>query len=805
MATVDQLGGLHEPPAFCQYADGPCDQSFAGVAPSTALFLYASEPTSIAGTIETAVEALRDRAPNEVWRTWRDLPIHGQIIFCEVCKASRFSSVVVADVTTLNFNLLFEIGFAIGLGLPVLPIRDSNYGLDRKAFEELGLLDTLGYLDFTNGSQLADLIRDHLPTSPLPQPPARTFTENPLYVVRGPTATEGVMRMMSTLKKSALRFRTYDPVETPRLSLFEARRQVGGSVGVVANLLDPARDGASVHNGRAALICGIAMAQQKVVVMCQEGDVRQPIDYRDVVKHYTDPRDLPALLEYPIRQVVENMQRASHAAGPVPTGLLEKVDLGDTAAENEITTLPDYFVRTGQFRQALQGHARLVIGRKGAGKTALFYEIRQSIGISRSTLVLDLKPEGHQFTKLREAVLDHLGTGLREHIVTAFWNYILLVEIAHTVLRHEHNYAQRDHQRFERYMALNEAYLDHAVGLGDDLSQRLNRQVDRIVERFGDIGPAGAQDCFTELMYGGDIRTLDDAVSAYLREKDSVWLLIDNLDKGWPTRGTDSADILLLRGLLEATRKLQRQMEGRDVDFRCLVFLRTDVFEHLLSETPDKGKDTAIRLDWDDPAVFQEIVRKRIETSTGVSGAFREIWPEVAESHIGAEDSFNYLLDRTLMRPRDLLTFLQRAVEVALNRGHRKVMADDIRQAENSYSEDMLLALDFEVKDTSPGMEDVLYAFLGAPGKSSYAEMRQRLVTAKVPDEQVNKTVELLLWFGFLGIDGADGEPERYSHEVRYNLKRLLAPVSSRDARFVVHPAFRRALEMDDGAQLAFE
>jgi hypothetical protein len=39
-----------------------------------------------------------------------------------------------------------------------------------------------------------------------------------------------------------------------------------------------------------------------------------------------------------------------------------------------------------------------------------------------------------------------------------------------------------------------------------------------------------------------------------------VWLLVDNLDKGWPTRGTTSEDILIVRSLLDATRKLQRQL-----------------------------------------------------------------------------------------------------------------------------------------------------------------------------------------------------------------------------------------------------
>ncbi len=154
---------------------------------------------------------------------------------------------------------------------------------------------------------------------------------------------------------------------------------------------------------------------------------------------------------------------------------------------------------------------------------------------------------------------------------------------------------------------------------------------------------------------------------------------------------------MIVRALLEATRKLQRQMEENDVDFKCLVFLRTDIYEHLVQQTPDKGKDTAIRLDWDDPGVFQEIVKKRVSASTDLQGSFREVWPVLFDSHIGTEDSFNYILERTLMRPRDLLTFLHRATEVAVNRGHGKVSSDDISQAEKSYSEDLVLVTAYEI------------------------------------------------------------------------------------------------------------
>jgi hypothetical protein len=264
-------------------------------------------------------------------------------------------------------------------------------------------------------------------------------------------------------------------------------------------------------------------------------------------------------------------------------------------------------------------------------------------------------------------------------------------------------------------------------------------------------------------------------------------LLIDNLDKGWPTRGAKTEDVLILRMLLEATRKLQHQLRRKDLGVRCLVFVRNDIYEHLLNETPDKGKDTAIIVDWDDAEVFREIVRRRIETTTELSGPFNSVWPAVFDTYVGTEESFGYILDRTLMRPRDLLNFLHRCIEVAVNRGHDRVKQEDILKAEAAYSEDILLSTMFELRDVKPDA-DPLYQFLGAPTHLSKADVFQRIGEAP-------GLVELLVWFGFLGVQEDWQSEPRFAYQVRYNLAKVLAPINQGRGRFVIHPAFRKALE----------
>jgi len=785
---------LFTPPQYCQYAEGECDQELSESALKNIFFAYPGMPDIIAATIESAVDTLRTTNRKWNWTTWKMLPTPGQIIFCEICKTARNSAAVVCDVTTLNFNVLFELGYAIGLGLPVLPIRDSTYKANQHIFDSLGLLDTLGYIDFANSTHLREQLVSRLPGVALPESALRIHRDTPVYLLRGPIETEGALQLAATLKKSALRFRAYDPVETPRLSLHDARRQVAASVGVVANLLNPSRsDAATVHNGQCAIVCGMAMAQQKIVVMLQEGESTQPIDYRDVVKPYRNPNNIPRLLEPSLRRIVEALQSPSTVFESRPGGFLQEVDLGDVAAENEIVGLRSYFVSTGPALQARRGHARLVVGRKGSGKTAIFYDVRQRAFRGNDRLVLDLKPEGHQFARLKESLLERIAPGLREHTMVAFWNYILLCELARKALDKDRITARIDPDRYERYRRLASVYERHDQGWDADFSQRLVRQVEGITSKLQgmDAREIGAQ--LTEVIYKGDVRELSEAVGEYLHTKESVWVLVDNLDKGWPVRGTTEIDMLIVRALLDASRKLQHQLEANEIELQCLVFLRSDIYEHLRNEMPDKGKDTALQLGWEDPELFKEIVRRRITNSTGFAEPFTEIWPLLCDPLVGTQESFSYFVERTLMRPRDLLQFLNRAIDVAINRGHNRVEAEDILQAEKSYSEDMLLATMFEILDTHPEYKDILYTFQGAPVSMSLDEVQDRLREAGVSSDS---TIELLVWFGFLGVSAPTFPDVKYAYSVQDNIRRLMYPLENLDGMLVVHPAFRAALDI---------
>ena len=621
----------------------------------------------------------------------------------------------------------------------------------------------------------------------------RNYNE-PVYVLKAPIKTEGEVRLMSALTNSALNYKAHDPLESPRLSLQEARKAVGECYGLVGHLLSPERDGAQPHNARCALVAGMAVALGRNVLLLQEGDeVQQPIDYRQIVKSYKRAGEIPQKLQPLLRGTIVHLQERAAPSVPVVPGLLERLDLGDVAAENESRQLRSYFVRTGPFYQARRGHARLVIGRKGSGKTAIFYALRDSFG-GRGNLVLDLKPEGHQFLKLREAILDALTPGMQMHTLTAFWNYILLCEVAQKVVEHDYLWAERDDERNASYEKLLEAYRRCGPADAGDMSERLLIQVDKLVARFQDVGAEANVGEFTEVLFKQEIRLLSEAVGGYLRHKDEVWVLVDNLDKAWPTLGASSIDILTVRTLLDATRKLQRELAAYDIDLKSLVFLRNDIYDYLIKETSDKGKDTAIALNWDDPEVFKDIVARRITSTTGIDGDFDMVWGALFAQYVGTLPAFSFVLGRSLMRPRDLLGFLHEAVGTALNRGHDRVLEEDLIKAEGTYSSDLLQSLIFELSDINRDYEDILYTFFQCPAIMSRPEFAQRLEDCGLFEDEGDKLMNLLLWFGFLGVQQRDGGDPLFVYQVNYNLKRLFAGLEEKNASFAIHPAFRTAL-----------
>jgi hypothetical protein len=296
---------------------------------------------------------------------------------------------------------------------------------------------------------------------------------------------------------------------------------------------------------------------------------------------------------------------------------LASLNLGDPTAENEVSQLEEYFLQRDEYRQVVHGRANIVVGRKGSGKTAVFVRATDDLKVSRSNVVVDLNPESHQLRKLKDLVLNCLAEGSKAYLLTAFWEYVLLLEVCSKILDKDREVHKRDHNLFEPYQRLLAAFVRETATEGVDFSDRLNRLIDGISYRYAKAFGEGnqvtlAEGQLTTLLYQTTLANLRRDVEAYAANKSGVFVLFDNLDKAWNANGLEDADVIIIRTLLDASHKLERTFRQRDISFHCVVFLRNDVHELLVSGTSDRGKETKVLVDWMQPDLLKQLVRMRL-------------------------------------------------------------------------------------------------------------------------------------------------------------------------------------------------
>jgi hypothetical protein len=766
-------------------------------------FAYTAKPDALGGTIERALTQLRGSLSEAPISSWRALDIAGHFIPIEIER--RIDGIVffVADITFLNFNVTYEVGFAIGRGKRVFLVRNRSFQEVTPTIREVGIFDTLGYQEYSNSDELHRLLQTFSADDPISITAARN-KRAPIYIIEAKHKTDWMSRIISRVKKARYIFRNFDPNESPRLSANEAITHVAQSYGVIVPLLPPSQDGSLVHNLRSAFVAGLAAGMDRALCLVQQGDGPVPLDVRDVVVTAERLDDLNEVVAEFAAQVAEAFQADQTAPVAPPPTFLQTLELGASSAENEMRTLQGYYLTTEAFLKSLRGEAHLVVGRKGSGKSAVFLQIRdrERSRDPAKNIVLDLKPEGYKLVKFKEIVLTFMKEGTLQHTITAFWNYVLLLEICYKILEKDAQRHWNDHNLYDSYNRLKNLYYIQGYFSEGDFSERIGALLDKIQAdfqfRYGDhqqISLNTGQ--VTELLYRHDVKKLEIELTEYMKHKGVLWLLFDNVDKGWPTSGLKHEDLIIIRCLIDASRKIEREFTKQDVTVNTVVFLRNDVYELLVQETSDRGKEGNVMLDWTDPDLLRELVRLRIVANRlDHSLPIEHVWPMICVPHYQGEDSLQYLIERSLMRPRFLLNLINQCKASAVNFRHARIEAEDLEKGLSAFSVDVLTDVEFEMNDISAGAGDALYAFIDTSTLIGSEDVIKVLSGAGVETSKVSNVIDLLLWYGFLGVQvGTDDI--RYIYNFNYSMRMLTGFLKSKVGTvYAVNPAFYDALSV---------
>ena len=300
----------------------------------------------------------------------------------------------------------------------------------------------------------------------------------------------------------------------------------------------------------------------------------------------------------------------------------------------------------------------------------------------------------------------------------------------------------------------------------------------------------------TNTIYSKAIPSVRDAIINNTDVDTQFVVLFDNIDKGWPATGVENLDLKMIRMLLEALVKIKQDFASRGREFQSTVFLRNDIFELLIEQTPDRGKSGRSSIDWTDRQKLKQIIFRRLASAFGGKpNSFDEVWHSFFPVKVESVESFDFFVDHCLMRPRFLISIIELAVANGINRGHGQVLEQDCIDAVRQYAYSLMDDFGYEIRDVSGITADIMYAFVGSPQTMGSEAIVNLLVASGIDKKDAEHAFSLMIWYGGLGVRRSD-DSDIYIYDVEYKMKRMEAEMRRPDSTglFTINPALYAAL-----------
>lgn len=784
-----------------------------------AFFAYSSSLPTLREAIQQATQQLNRSRQIEIM-TWEECRIGGKIIIDTICDEIDRADLFFADLTGLSANVMFELGYAIAKKKRVWLILDTTYPKEKKLFDQLRILTTVGYESCCNSTDIINGFYQENPTQDLAnsifaqaiEPNLRQTDSVYVLYLKSKHDNEASIRITKDLGKSTCDVITDDPSESTVQSLTGYGTQVFNSKGVLIHLTEPNREGARLQTVRYALVAGMSFGFGKNILMITEGDFLAPIDYRDLLKHYSSSGEAARHLYGWLRPLEEKCKIDQELATRQKdrthlVSELRNIGFGEHVAENESVALVErYFIPTSSYQAALEGLDTVFIGRKGSGKTANLLKLQDALSDDRRNIVCVLRPAAYEMLSIVELLNRYVRRDTKGHAIESLWKFLIYTEIA-SVLAKEMGQLppaalDTTQQAFLGFIKRHEDII------GNEFSVRLERCVQNLLhdtksEEGEDIETTRV--AISEILHSGLLKDLRLILGNTISKGNRVAILIDNLDKAWEKKANleELSDILF--SLLSAAQRIPQEFmrsdsRRRSIQVSIAVFLRSDMFYKIRESVREPDKINFQRLDWHDRELLIRVIEERFIAMHDSALPSDQLWKSYFCKKVRGVSTREYLLDVILARPRDLIFLVNNAVAIAVNRGHTMVEEADIIEAEKLYSQYAFESILAENTLSGINLDDILFEFAGADPILPIDDLKHNLNSAGVVAEQEDSILELLCGLTFLGIEvgknqfSFSDDPRGFRRDqVR---ARKYVGKSGNQQRLEIHPAFRAFLEI---------
>lgn len=468
--------------------------------------------------------------------------------------------------------------------------------------------------------------------------------------------------------------------------------------------------------------------------------------------------------------------------------------IGDPRAEQDHAFLDKAFYETPEYKTIMEApHRKIVVGRRGTGKSALFYRMISTLHADPHIRVISIEPTDDQMIGLRYFVslFGSKQTILRAAANIA-WQYALLMELLSLLCEY---YKTKSSIDLISHIEAVKAWRRSGLSTIHRMVYSLNKFAE----------PAEAPEKrVANLSRSLNIDQLRNLVINVLPETHlSVFIVADRLDEGFEP--CDDA-LAVVNGLVYALGTLATAVP----ETKTVIFIRDNILRSIQDTDPDYTRNTegdVLRLHWDEYHLFN-MACNRIRTAFSIDQEQNlRAWNAVTDRAIQGSDGFRRCLRLTLYRPRDLVLLLNRAFYNATAHNREQIIDDDIDTSAKDISLSRLSDLKREYEGVVPGLSDIVACFTNGSSQISFNEAIERLnvlfgsATLEPKAAQhlaiLGKPEEVLRQLysiGFLGIFHAAINSFVFSHDGKQ-------PdfVMDQSSRILIHPCYWVAMNLHNG------
>jgi len=449
---------------------------------------------------------------------------------------------------------------------------------------------------------------------------------------------------------------------------------------------------------------------------------------------------------------------------------LSELYFGELEAFDEARNETDYFSNTFVVPESIsisslrKNRKFIIVGRKGAGKTALQMYFAQKLaedGYSTAFFRFAEDMRAGDFTQLSktQSHISYVSAANEKNLFLNYdfrdvWERVILNKVAEAL-------SERGHEnKFTSFVRPKQSKLANIfAGLTKNLSIKLSGEAYGIAVDLG-FGLSNSGSDGVELSIGDYNRATRTLFSEHCRGL-KLYFFVDELVFSRLDGSADQVTIkaAMVRDIVKTLRELNAFAVKSDLDFHFICSLRPEI-RNLLNEYDSEigkvvdGKD--VNISWyiqgnDESPLLLDVFRRKIEKSSLLSGSQDIVYTDFVEQSLrfgNASMSIGeFIKTNTWGRPRDLVRLLNSVAKGSPNA--TRIGEDQIKAGLDDYSRASAKELIDELSVTHG--KRILTALKKGIRKKTYNSRDEFLAT--LPDSGVNeeKLFDELFLLGVIG------------------------------------------------------